>query len=743
MPAYTTAARAAAGWTAAVMLTAALTACGGGGGDAAPPAPPPPTPLPTTLQLQTPVVNSALGVAHAFGSNAADPSRKLSYRWDFGDGTVSTEATPTHSYTRAGHYTVKLTLTNETGATVTSEQQVSIADLALVAGKVCSGPGWCWQRPLPIGDTVLDHVFVDGQRGWAVGENGSLLSTTDGGATWTVRHSGTDLTLSKVVFADANHGWVVGSSGHLLRTTDGGTTWTLGTLGRGDGVYSIKAHGPQQLSVNGPGGYAYSTDGGVTWQRPTPNYYGYWIANGALNDFWETTGGPLLRHSTDGGVTWQDVKVLDIEPGLNRYFQSVHFVNATHGWVRFEDWGWDLATQTYISRKQLLRTTDAGVNWQPYADPWEGAWYSGNPPQFLDAKVGYAVGPYSVRRTTDGGDTWTDLVLPVNAGMQSARVYTAEAIAVVDYAGRRLFSGDGGATWAVRNTIGAPTGASVRGVWFFDSRSGVALGDDGKTVRTTDGGQTWVAGPPSPAWGGRALQFLADGSIGWMLTGNGNVMQSTDRGFTWTQPGGSHFDTLSGALDFHFVDALRGWAVVHSWYGHAIVRTVDGGASWLPQGTGMGMSDLRAIRFVDANHGVAVGGPGVVWVTADGGATWQARPSGSDRGLAKLAIVDAQTLVAVGEGGQIVRSTDRGLTWTRAASPTATPLADVRFASATHGWAVGDAGTLLHTADGGLTWVVQATGTRVPLMSAFFLDEQTGWVTGGNGSILVTATGGR
>jgi PKD repeat protein len=32
----------------------------------------------------------------------------LNYRWDFGDGQVSTVANPTHTYTAAGSYTVRL-----------------------------------------------------------------------------------------------------------------------------------------------------------------------------------------------------------------------------------------------------------------------------------------------------------------------------------------------------------------------------------------------------------------------------------------------------------------------------------------------------------------------------------------------------------------------------------------------------------------------------------------------------------
>jgi PKD repeat protein len=45
----------------------------------------------------------------------------LSYQWDFGDGTTSTEATPNHTYSTDGTYTVTLTATNACGSTVATE----------------------------------------------------------------------------------------------------------------------------------------------------------------------------------------------------------------------------------------------------------------------------------------------------------------------------------------------------------------------------------------------------------------------------------------------------------------------------------------------------------------------------------------------------------------------------------------------------------------------------------------------
>ena len=43
--------------------------------------------------------------------------------------------------------------------------------------------------------------------GWAVGENGIVLHTKDGGQRWSKQESGTEETLRSVRFADEKVGW--------------------------------------------------------------------------------------------------------------------------------------------------------------------------------------------------------------------------------------------------------------------------------------------------------------------------------------------------------------------------------------------------------------------------------------------------------------------------------------------------------------------------------------------------------
>lgn len=50
----------------------------------------------------------------------------VTYRWDFGDGTTSDAAAPTHRYFRSGDYTVTLTATNEKGKAKSTTQLINV-----------------------------------------------------------------------------------------------------------------------------------------------------------------------------------------------------------------------------------------------------------------------------------------------------------------------------------------------------------------------------------------------------------------------------------------------------------------------------------------------------------------------------------------------------------------------------------------------------------------------------------------
>jgi len=79
---------------------------------------------------------------------------------------------------------------------------------------------------------LKDAYFIDQNTGWIV-ENwdtdfGRIQKTTDGGLNWTIQSTVTPHNrLYSIFFADANSGWAVGEHGIILRTTNGGTPATF------------------------------------------------------------------------------------------------------------------------------------------------------------------------------------------------------------------------------------------------------------------------------------------------------------------------------------------------------------------------------------------------------------------------------------------------------------------------------------------------------------------------------------
>lgn len=72
--------------------------------------------------------NTCSGLACAFdGSASSDPDGTIaSHAWDFGDGTTGTGATANHTYGAAGTYTVKLTVTDNQGATGSVTKSITV-----------------------------------------------------------------------------------------------------------------------------------------------------------------------------------------------------------------------------------------------------------------------------------------------------------------------------------------------------------------------------------------------------------------------------------------------------------------------------------------------------------------------------------------------------------------------------------------------------------------------------------------
>jgi hypothetical protein len=99
---------------------------------------------------------------------------------------------------------------------------------------------------------------------------GSILKTTNGGASWSASPSGTNGQLSNLSFVNDSIGWAVGNTGRILHTINGGVSWQAQTSGVTtylNGVHFLDEN--RGIVVGSAGTYLITTDGGATWLNRT------------------------------------------------------------------------------------------------------------------------------------------------------------------------------------------------------------------------------------------------------------------------------------------------------------------------------------------------------------------------------------------------------------------------------------------------------------------------------------------
>ena len=80
---------------------------------------------------------------------------------------------------------------------------------------------------------LLTVFFLNDHLGWAGGNEGCILKTTNGGINWTYISIGTRYTVHAVHFIDSLKGWAAlysfnpNRAGYIIATTDGGANWIL------------------------------------------------------------------------------------------------------------------------------------------------------------------------------------------------------------------------------------------------------------------------------------------------------------------------------------------------------------------------------------------------------------------------------------------------------------------------------------------------------------------------------------
>ena len=94
----------------------------------------------------------------------------------------------------------------------------------LISATILSQPQW-QQLNSATQSYLYDLHFVSETTGWAVGQEGTILKTSNGGNSWIQQNSGTATNLRSVFFLNDQLGWIGGQNGIIIKTTNGGDHW--------------------------------------------------------------------------------------------------------------------------------------------------------------------------------------------------------------------------------------------------------------------------------------------------------------------------------------------------------------------------------------------------------------------------------------------------------------------------------------------------------------------------------------
>ena len=267
-------------------------------------------------------------------------------------------------------------------------------------------------------------------------------------------------------------------------------------------------------------------------------------------------------------------------------------------------------------------------------------------------------------------------------------------------------------SWEWQNPV--PTGNGLTAARYISGGTCVVVGENATVLRTVDNGMKWevLSCAANRSATLNALDF-ADSSFGIAVGDSGVMLKSTDGGRLWTPLYGGTMASLRG---IDMIDHANAVAVGTN---GTILTTRDGGALWTGQTLLPGLV-LHDVSFVNHNLGIAVGDQGVVARSTDGGDSWESR-SLTPHHLNAISWIDELTAVAVGGSDPdsitgltyaiVLRSTDSGLSWDSLYPADTEVLVDVTTlrdgsglaASAANGYQVNSA--ILRTTNGGLTWV--------------------------------------
>jgi photosystem II stability/assembly factor-like uncharacterized protein len=483
--------------------------------------------------------------------------------------------------------------------------------------------------------------FPSSNVGYLVLGNNLVLSTADGGQTFTRRTAVPSVPASSDLLCTSETTCFATTGGAVLRTIDGAVTWSPVAQ------FSLPLFGLEQAddmtlyAVGQALQLLKSTDGGATWERkPVSGVpagdFGSIRCSDADTCLLVTRQGNRIVRTTDGGDSFTAAT-----PPAESAF-AVELTTPMRG----------LAVGNAGS---AVVSDDGGETWRVVG---------GRLTEFFTLveaatdRVAYAGGAEgALARTTDAGQTWVNVSPPTSLAIQAVAAPTTTRLFVLAQDGTLQRSDNGGGSYRLLNT-GTPVGA--RDVATTDASHVVVIGTRG-IRRSIDGGETFsavsdrdlrgallfgsdTAGAGIFAFGSRRLLYSPNGGLTWrrlrlpsrsrirdvsfgstqtgyLLDGSDRLWRTANAGRTWTHL----LSTGRGMTEVDFADGRNGFVAVQafgrSFHGY-VLRTTDGGASWRPQ-----LVSAVFLRDIDLAGGTAyaLARSNFLYATTSGGDVGAAR----------------------------------------------------------------------------------------------------------------------
>ncbi len=478
-------------------------------------------------------------------------------------------------------------------------------------------------------EDFTDVQFLSSTVGFAVGANGLVMRTDDGGASWSVQSSRTQKRLNAVSFADTSNGLAVGSLGTIIRTTDGGSNWSNVTSNTTDELFDVHylTAGGVAVAVGKGGRTLKSANGGAIWSVITP------VTSDDLKSVRLTSLGTGVAVGTSG-----------------RYLTTA---NSGDSWVSGKFGNADLIHASFTGANGficgvdnlVLKSADSGATWSV------GLMSTINSMQFIGS-TGFACSTQGrVITTTNSGVTWNFSSL----GASITTTQTLNGLSFIDSSngyvvgngGTILKTANGGSTWSTESLAGGAT-TDLNSVHFVDATNAFACGASGKIYGPNSG---WSEITPAVSETLNSIRML-NSTAG----GNGWIIGDTDRKVQIAS-GGRANSTFGASVNFKsvwIVDPPTGNTVVAVGASGTIRRTVNGGGLWSTI-ISPTTQDLLSTFFVSSSTGYTSGANGALITSADSGASWTNVTTTTTMNLGSGTFSAADIVFFAGEEGVCVK----------------------------------------------------------------------------------------